>query len=147
MAKYFYAGLNAEIKAILLAQIRNLWTHASTAIEGNSITLGDTAFELEEGLTVHPFFDGNGRMARLLSNLPVLKAGFPPIVIPAEARQQYTAMISAYQETIPDRAMVNDIGAFPDNAEKAAFRQCCTGYWNETMVLVENARRLQHRHG
>ncbi len=37
---------------MLLAQIRNLWTHASTAIEGNTLTLGDTAFVLEEGLTI-----------------------------------------------------------------------------------------------
>ena len=48
----FYAKLDADIKATLLAQIRNLWTHTSTAIEGNSLTLGDTAFVLEEGLTV-----------------------------------------------------------------------------------------------
>ena len=30
---------------------------------------------------IHPFIDGNGRMARLLANLPVLKSGLPPITI------------------------------------------------------------------
>ncbi|MFN2257492.1 MAG: hypothetical protein ABR516_03350 [Desulfuromonadaceae bacterium] len=52
MSKKFYAGLDEDIKEILLKQIRNLWTHTSTAIEGNSLTLGDTEFILEEGLTV-----------------------------------------------------------------------------------------------
>ena len=32
--------------------MRNLWTHTSTAIEGNTLTLGETAFVLEEGLTI-----------------------------------------------------------------------------------------------
>ena len=48
----FYEGFDPDIQSILLSQIRNLWTHSSTAIEGNSLTLGDTAFVLEEGLTV-----------------------------------------------------------------------------------------------
>lgn len=52
MENKFYAGLDQDIKEILLKQIRNLWTHTSTAIEGNSLTLGDTEFILEEGLTV-----------------------------------------------------------------------------------------------
>ena len=35
-------GLDADLRAALLAQIRDLWTHGSTAIEGNSLTLGET---------------------------------------------------------------------------------------------------------
>ncbi|MEX3727434.1 Fic family protein [Bilophila wadsworthia] len=33
---------------------------------------------------IHPFADGNGRLARLISNLPLLRAGLPPIIIPKE---------------------------------------------------------------
>lgn len=33
-------------------QIRNLWTHTSTALEGNTLSLGETDFILSEGLTV-----------------------------------------------------------------------------------------------
>ena len=48
----FLKNLDNDIKDALLAQLRNLWTHTSTAIEGNTLTLGETAFVLEEGLTV-----------------------------------------------------------------------------------------------
>jgi len=48
----FLQNLDEDIKRNLLAQLRNLWTHTSTAIEGNTLTLGETAFVLEEGLTV-----------------------------------------------------------------------------------------------
>ncbi|OSC98896.1 hypothetical protein PYCCODRAFT_908727 [Trametes coccinea BRFM310] len=30
---------------------------------------------------IHPFTDGNGRVCRIVSSLPLLKAGFPPIII------------------------------------------------------------------
>jgi Fic family protein len=46
------AGLDSDIRAALLCQVRDLWTHGSTAIEGNTLTLGETKFVIEEGLTV-----------------------------------------------------------------------------------------------
>lgn len=265
--KTFFAGLDDDIKSILLAQVRNLWTHASTAIEGNTLTLGDTAFVLEEGLTVagkslrdhqevyghargidliyhfldadrlceedifalhrvvlteavtdifrpvgrwknetnytsyigqdgrqhwrqfpapgnipglmgqwleafntgiaasmdaknacrtyadlhldfvtiHPFFDGNGRMARLLANLPVLRCGLPPIVVPAEARQEYKRAISDYQQTIPDLEYLRDLTALPTNPERTRFQELCAEYWEPTQALVKQAYTIQAR--
>ena len=48
----FLQDLDNDIRDALLAQLRNLWTHTSTAIEGNTLTLGETAFVIEEGLTI-----------------------------------------------------------------------------------------------
>jgi Fic family protein len=266
---YFYDHLDPDIRTILLAQIRNVWTHNSTSLEGNSLTLGETDFILEEGLTIqgkplkdhnevyghakaieliyallngtpktiikqdifklhetvlterirdvdqpvgnwkrqanfttyigadnkqawreypsprnidglmcqwldnlsanlehtynsqeaanayadlhlsfvtiHPFFDGNGRMARLLANLPVLKSGFPPIVVPQEDRYQYKLVLSAYQNTIPDLANLSDLNQLPENSEKHDFLVLCKGYWKETIDLLSKANAMQEK--
>lgn len=258
----FLDGLNDNLQVSLMNSLRDLWCHTSTALEGNSLTLGDTQFILEEGLTisgkplkdhneihgharaidliyamldkdaiaeedifilhkaiiaenvsdiyrpigawkaesnytnyvsqsgkpaireypasaftprlmaqwiekcnntltqakskddvvrayadlhltfvtVHPFYDGNGRMARLVSNLPVLKAGFPPIVVPKEDKKQYRETISSYQESIPNLAGLRDLNQL---ASSDAFVKLCEGYWAETISLVESARQLQ----
>jgi Fic family protein len=264
---FFYQHLDADIQKILLNQIRNLWTHYSTSLEGNSLTLGETDFILEEGLTIqgkplkdhnevyghakaidliysllnsqqiskqdlfqlhttvlteriididqpvgkwksqsnftnyvnednkqvwreysapenieilmqqwlnrlnqffgnvenadaalfsyadlhlsfvsiHPFFDGNGRMARLLANLPVLKAGFPPVVVPQQDRYRYKHCLSTYQNTIADLVNLKDLNQLPDNQEKQDFINLCQGYWAETLALVAEAEAIQNR--
>jgi Fic family protein len=38
---------------------------------------------------IHPFFDGNGRTVRLLFNLFLMKAGFPPAIILKNDRKKY----------------------------------------------------------
>lgn len=38
---------------------------------------------------IHPFYDGNGRTARLLMNLLLMRAGLPPAIIRKEDRHFY----------------------------------------------------------
>jgi len=96
-------------------------------------------------VSVHPFFDGNGRMARLLANLPVLKSGFPPIVVPQEDHYQYKRVLSAYQNTIPGLANLTDLKQLPDNLEKQHFVELCGGYWDQTIELLNKANAIQEK--
>jgi Fic family protein len=44
---------------------------------------------------IHPFVDGNGRTARLLMNLLLIRAGYPPALVPLEVRARYYDALEA----------------------------------------------------
>ena len=65
-----------------------------------------TAFEAHWRLVaIHPFADGNGRTARLLMNLILLRAGYPPVVIDPEQRPDYV-------DALETRRMSGDAEAY-----------------------------------
>jgi Fic family protein len=264
----FLEGLDNDLRFALLAQLRDLWTHNSTALEGNTLTLGETAFILSEGLTVsgkslrehqevagharaiellydllkqnkpitendlfalhqavqtsvvidiyqpigawkrepngtyaltsdnkqtfidyatpadvpalmtewlailnttleltldkdkalaaysdlhlafvriHPFADGNGRMARLIANLPVLKSGLPPILIERNRRREYLLAISTYDIEVGCAKKGSPL--LPDSIFKNGFTNFCKECWQTSIDLVEeiHARQLNRR--
>lgn len=262
----FLEGLDGDIRQSLLKQIRDLWTHSSTAMEGNTLSLGDTHFLLEEGLTVsgkpmkdhqevlghaqaialiyqmldkpvrkedvfalhvaiqtavvhdifkpngawkrepngtyivtkagsrhfieyaqpreveklmgewiaalnytgkkqltlanapalyakmhmgmvhiHPFWDGNGRMARLLANIPLLRAGLPPLMIPQEQRREYIQVLADYQLAVGQ--LTAETGVWPSGKYLKEFEVFCGNCYKGTIALVEEARALQRGRG
>ncbi len=260
----FLADLDNDLRTALLSQIRDLWTHTSTALEGNSLSLGDTHFILEEGLTIsgkpikdhqevigharaidllyhcldkpltsdmvfalhtvvqtervtdiykpngawkvepngtygigpdggqvfieyampesvpalmaevihtinitdsdevkpgnayehyakihmgivhiHPFWDGNGRIARLLANIPLFKSGLPPLVIPQEDRRVYIQTLANYQ--IESGQLSKKTGVWPNVSQLSEFSQFCESCYDTTRELVETALEIQKK--
>lgn len=90
---------------------------------------------------VHPFFDGNGRLARLLANIPVLAAGFPPIVVPSEDRLDYIGELWKYQRA------VGTVGSsrpelLPDASLLSHFKNLVREWWRTTLDLVAEAKSV-----
>ncbi|MEA1049084.1 Fic family protein [Lamprobacter modestohalophilus] len=255
-------GLDHDLQQSLLNQIRDLWTHSSTALEGNTLTLGETKFVIEEGLTVsgkplkhhqevmgharaialiyhsleapitaahlfdlhraiqseivtdiykpygawkrepngtyavtddgrqtfieyaapeevpalmtewlaelnrlaaeplsettaidayaklhlgfvhvHPFWDGNGRLARLLSNIPVLRSGYLPVVIELHDRKNYIDLLARYELAIGP--VTAETGVWPAEAQEAPFLAFCQRSYQVTRILIEQAKYQQ----
>jgi hypothetical protein len=58
---------------------------------------------------IHPFIDGNGRTARLVMNLLLMRAGYPPTIILRINRRQYYHVL-AQADRGHDAPVVNFVG-------------------------------------
>lgn len=247
----FLSKVSAHKRESVLKQLRDLWTHNSNAIEGNTLSLGDTHFILEEGLTIsgkplrehqevigharaidilynslseplskkllfelhkavqtetvtdiykpydtwklepngtyavtrddkqvyieyarpidieklmseltqavsalprlsieqaavhyahihaafvhiHPFFDGNGRIARLIANIPLLKSGLPPFIIDIKSRQEYIQILAEYE--MATGQLNTNSGIWPDKGLLKEFEAFCTAQYKRNIA-------------
>lgn len=82
-------------------------------LSGNNRHIIETAalFHLSfEG--IHPFIDGNGRTGRLILNLMLMQAGYPPINVKFADRKKYYACFENYYRDNDASFMVNMVGEY-----------------------------------
>ncbi|MCF6339264.1 MAG: Fic family protein [Sulfurimonas sp.] len=93
--KYQAYPIPVDIEHLML-----IWFNEFSDISNKNISLEDSIEKYTRchiGFTsIHPFFDGNGRLARLLSNIYMLKNGYLPIIINNENREEYIKLLSTY---------------------------------------------------
>ncbi|MDQ6944386.1 MAG: Fic family protein [Candidatus Eremiobacteraeota bacterium] len=74
-------------------------------------------------LTIHPFKDGNGRTARLLENLHLIREGFVPILIGPEEKPRYFDVLQRSQVAIPGVGDPTEFIAYMADLEKVALER------------------------
>ena len=84
----------------------NIWFQEFQDISKQSLTFEGTVRKYTRchiGFTsIHPFFDGNGRISRLLSNIYMLKNGFLPIIIDNKRRDKYIELLIKYNLSVSE---------------------------------------------
>lgn len=88
---------------------------------------------------IHPFFDGNGRIARLIANLPLLKCGWPPLLISLKRRAEYIDRLWDYENAVG--VIKTNAPLLPPHTAIASFKTFLREEWRESLRLVEEARK------
>jgi len=87
---------------------------------------------------IHPFWDGNGRVARLIANLILLKAGFAPLVIPATRRLDYIGILSKYSAKHEAPSVGEPL--YHVGNELKTFINFCKECYQDTINLMESIK-------
>jgi Fic family protein len=82
------------------------WLHKK---EGSMEPVVLTALAHHRLVAIHPFIDGNGRTARLVMNLILLRAGYPPAIIAHANHRQYYSVL-AHADQGRNDPLVNFVG-------------------------------------
>jgi len=74
-------------------------------------------------VAIHPFVDGNGRTARLVMNLLLMRRGYPPTVILRANRRQYYSVLAKADSGNTD-ALENFVGRAVENSLNLYIEAC-----------------------
>jgi len=83
--------LGSKLKTTPAYKVGSEMSSLAYSVENNKEfnTIELAAYIHHELVKIHPFVDGNGRTARLLMNLILMREGYPPIVIMNRERKKY----------------------------------------------------------
>ena len=98
-----------------LVQKMDEWSEYA-AFPGDNMHIVEWAAISHHDLTaIHPFIDGNGRTARLVMNLQLMRHGYPPTIITKNDRQAYYRALSAADGGNP-KLIANLVGRAVEHA-------------------------------
>ncbi len=138
-----YLTLFAEILRHRLMKRVNKGEFAKDDSEGKRFLI-DAYTDLHLGFTgIHPYADGNGRLARLLANIPVLRAGFPPILISVKRRRDYFMMMGDYSLNLGQPKPGHDLVCH--GQQRDALRDFFAEEWNLSLTTVAEFHTRQQR--
>ena len=91
---------------------------------------------------VHPFFDGNGRVARLVANIPLLKSGCLPIIIDTTQRQEYIELLSSYNLSAKSLDK-NSTTLIEENREYKALREFFKEQYSNAKEILDTIKKMK----
>lgn len=99
------------------------WSDWVASAEGSMHPIVLAAQAHHRLVAIHPFVDGNGRTARLVMNLLLMRRGYPPTVILRANRRQYYSVLAKADSGNTD-ALENFVGRAVENSLSLYIEAC-----------------------
>lgn len=92
----------------------DLITSYNTAVAEGKHPIEIAAMLHYKFVRIHPFDDGNGRVARLLMNYVLLHHGYQPVIIKTEAKKEYLNALNKTDILNPEIENINNVEPFAE---------------------------------